>query len=554
MFYFIFNCFQLSLSAQQPIPESSIYIQDSLLIPTRSGIDISAIIVRKKTNLKPLPAILFYTTYHQGPNDSNFAKASADRDYVGIVAYARGIKTDLKYYTPYENESTDIYDILDYISKQPWCNGSIGMYGGSYTGFSQWATVKKIHPALKTIVPQVAVMPGFDTPMENNVQLNLSLYWPHHSIYKMPPIKRSLPFEWYDDGVAFNRMDSMAGYTNLIFQKWINHTTYDSYWKSMVPTQEEYKNINIPILTTTGYYDDSQLGALQYFKLHTKHNPKANHYVVIGPYDHWGGQRKAAENLKDYQIDSIAHLNMMTLAYEWLDFILKGKPKPALLKDKVNYQVMGTNSWKHASSLSQINNDTLLFYLDQRKLSTQKPKTKKYEKQTVDFKDRESQNNYYTPKIIFDSLVISNGVTYISEPLQKDFEITGSFTGNLTTTINKKDMDISLALYELMPDGNYFFLTRYLGRASYTQDNSQRSLLHPNKKNTLPIKNTRFVSKKITKGSRLIILLNINKHPFEIINYGSGKPVPTETIKDAGNPLEIKWHNESFIKIPIWTD
>lgn len=90
-----------------------------------------------------------------------------------------GIKTDLKYYTPYENESTDIYDILDYISKQPWCNGSIGMYGGSYTGFSQWATVKKIHPALKTIVPQVAVMPGFDTPMENNVQLNLSLYWPH---------------------------------------------------------------------------------------------------------------------------------------------------------------------------------------------------------------------------------------------------------------------------------------------------------------------------------------------------------------------------------------
>lgn len=66
------------------------------------------------------------------------------------------------------------------------------MYGGSYTGFSQWATVKKIHPALKTIVPQVAVMPGFDTPMENNVQLNLSLYWPHHSIYKMPPIKKEV--------------------------------------------------------------------------------------------------------------------------------------------------------------------------------------------------------------------------------------------------------------------------------------------------------------------------------------------------------------------------
>lgn len=45
-----------------------------------------------------------------------------------------------------------------------------------------------------------------------------------------------------------------------------------------------------------------------------------------------------------------------------------------------------------------------------------------------------------------------------------------------------------------------------------------------------------------------------NKHPFEIINYGSGKPVSEETIKDAGDPLQIKWHKDSFIKIPIWKD
>ena len=38
----------------------------------------------------------------------------------------------------------------------------------------------------------------------------------------------------------------------------------------------------------------------------------------------------------------------------------------------------------------------------------------------------------------------------------------------------------------------------------------------------------------------------------EIINYGSGKPVSEETIKDAGEPLQIKWHNESYIKIPVW--
>ncbi|WP_353738740.1 hypothetical protein [Candidatus Brachybacter algidus] len=65
----------------------------------------------------------------------------------------------------------------------------------------------------------------------------------------------------------------------------------------MVPTPEEYGKINIPILTTTGYYDGSQIGAIQYFKQHTFYNKNADHYLVIGPYDHWGGQRYPSKKL-----------------------------------------------------------------------------------------------------------------------------------------------------------------------------------------------------------------------------------------------------------------
>jgi putative CocE/NonD family hydrolase len=539
--------------AQQSTQNDSIYlVEDSVSIPTRSGVDISAIIVRKKITTTPLPAILFYTTYYQGEGDNVFGKRSADRDYVGIVAYARGIRTDIAKYAPYEHEGTDIYDIIDWISKQGWCDGRVGMFGGSYTGYSQWATVKNIHPALKTIVPQVAVMPGFDVPMENNVQSNTSLYWPYENIYKANPIRRSLPFEWFENGSAYRSLDSLAGIPNPIFQKWLEHPSYDPYWKSMVPTPQEYAKINIPILSTTGYYDGAQIAALQYFKLHYKYHPNANHYFVVGPYDHWGGQRRPAKNLMGYEIDSVANLNMMELAYQWLDYILKGKVKPDILQDKFNYQVMGTNEWKHAPSLLAISNDTLTFYLDGKTLSKQKPVIKGFKTQTVDFKDRNNQNNYYTPEIIFDTLDASDGLVYTSRPFDKEFSMNGSFTGNLFTTINKKDMDVSLALYELMPDGKYFFLTRYVARASYAKDNSIRQLLHPNKMEKIPFENTRFVSKKIGKGSRLVILLNINKHPFEIINYGTGKPVVDETIKDAGEPLQIKWHNSSFIKIPIW--
>ncbi|MCP9765612.1 CocE/NonD family hydrolase [Lacihabitans soyangensis] len=539
--------------AQQPTAVDSIYsIQDSVLIPTKSGVDISAVIIRKKMNTQPLPAILFYTTYYQGANDFNFGKRSAERDYVGIVAYARGIKTDLKNYSPYENECTDIYDIIDWISKQPWCDGKVGMFGGSYTGFSQWATVKNTHPALKTIVPQVAVMPGFDVPMENNVQSNIGLVWPYENIYKSQPISRSMVFEWFEEGSSFRKLDSLVGIPNPIFQKWLEHPSYDSYWKSMVPNQQDYEKINIPVLSTTGYYDGAQIAALEYFKLHNKYNKSANHYIVIGPYDHRGGQNRASKNLMGYEIDNVANVSMRELAYDWLDWILKDKPKPNLLKDKVNFQVMGTNEWRHKPNLRAINNDTLALYLDRTSLVSKRPKKKAFENQIVDFKDRESENNFFIPNIIFDSLEASNGLLFSTEPFQKEFEINGSFTGNLFATINKKDIDVSLALFELMPDGKYFYLTRYIGRASYAKNNSKRQLLKANKKENIPFEITRFVSKKISKGSRLVILLNINKHPFEIINYGSGKEVVDETIKDAGEPLQIKWHNDSVIKIPIW--
>lgn len=546
--------FNLSNAQNTNSNDDDYIVQDSVSIPTKSGIPISAIIVRKKINTQPLPVILFYTTYYQGKGDAVLGKRSADKDYVGVVAYARGIRTNLKYYAPYEHEGTDIYDIIDWISKQPWSNGKVGMLGGSYTGFSQWATMKNIHPALKTIVPQVAVMPGYDTPMENNVQLNSNLFWPHDNIYKKEPIRRSLPFEWFEKGSSFRNLDSLAGQPNAIFQKWLQHPSYDKYWQSLVLNPQEYAKINIPILSTTGYYDGSQISALQYFKLHNKFNKNANHYFVIGPYDHWGGQRKASPNLMGYEIDAVANVNMGDIAYQWLDYILKDGKKPELLKDKINYQVMGTNQWKHVSSLDKINNSNLKFYLTNQLLDDKKPKNKSFQSQTIDFKDRENQNTYYTPTIVFDTLDVSNGLVFSTKSFEKEFTINGSFSGNLRLMTNKKDVDISIALYELMPDGKYFFLTRYLGRASYAKNNSKRQLLRPNKFENVSFDNTRMISKKISKGSKLVILLNTNKHPFEIVNYGSGKEVVDETIKDAGEPMLIKWYNDSFISIPVWKE
>ncbi|HEX8736606.1 MAG TPA: CocE/NonD family hydrolase [Pyrinomonadaceae bacterium] len=553
-----------ALSAQQPItkaeaPDDSYDIQDPVLIKTRDGASISASVVRKKGNTQKLPAILVYTTYDEGERGLIFGKRAVDKGYVGIVAYSRGIRTNLNDYMPFENDARDAHDVIDWINRQQWCDGKVGMYAGSYTGAVQWATAaKNLHPALKTIVPQVAVMPGFDFPMENNVHpAALSILWANN-ILKNKPLPGDIYNKWYEAGVSFRSFDSFAGQPNRIFQKWLEHPSYDDYWKSLAPTPKEYSNLNIPILTTTGYYDGSQISALEYVKLHYKYHKNPNHYFVIGPYHHFGGQGNPELNLMGYAIDPVANVSMRGLAFEWFDYILKGGKKPALLKDKINYEVMGANEWRHAPSLEKISNRTLVYYLsdsgrgENHLLSPQKPEKAGFLNQTVDFKDRVNQNNYFTSNIINESLDASNGLVFMTEPFNEAFSINGSFSGQINASINKRDMDVSMAFYELMPDGKYFYLTRYLGRASYAGDNSKRQLLRPGKKETIPLAETRMVSKQISKGSRLVIVLNVNKHPFEVINYGTGKDVNDETIADAKDPLQVKWYNSSYIKIPIW--
>ncbi len=152
-----------SFSAQQP---DGIYeIQDKVVIKTRDGANISAIVVRKKGSSAPLPVILQSTIYVRD-SDIESLKEAADHGYVGVIAYTRSKRYSPNEILPYETEANDGYDVIDWISRQTWCNGQVAMYGGSYNGFTQWAAAKKVHPALKTIVPYVANRPGMGLPME----------------------------------------------------------------------------------------------------------------------------------------------------------------------------------------------------------------------------------------------------------------------------------------------------------------------------------------------------------------------------------------------------
>ncbi|WP_431242802.1 CocE/NonD family hydrolase [Flavobacterium sp. P21] len=549
--------------------KSAYDIQDSVMIKTRDGALISAMIVQKKGNHTPKPIILQFTIYVRDKGrDLKSLKEAADKDYIGVIAYSRGKRFSPEEIFPYENEANDTYDVIDWISKQEWCNGRIGMYGGSYNGFTQWVACKKMHPALKTIVPAVANRPGMGLPMENNVFINPNYEWSFYvgNNKYLDTIAgndrqrfRKMMFKWWETGTAYKKLDSIDGHPNKLFQRWISHPSFDEYWQKMAPFEKDFAQINIPVLAFDGYYNDSQNSSLYYLRELQKYNPKAPIYLVIGPYGHFGTQMGGEKNLYGYTVDPTALFNIKKTTYEWFDYILKNGTKPEMLKDKINYQVLGTNEWRSAPSLDKMHNSFLKLYLTDKKsgqfyaLENKKPSQKRSLYQEVDFADRQTFNNeYYPDPIIRKEIDTTNGYAFISEPLKNPILINGSFLGEIKASINKKDMDLGVTLYEVLPNGEYFHLSYFIGRASYAKDSTKRILLDPNGIETISFSNTHLISKQLNKGSRLLVVINVNKNAFAQLNYGTGKEVSDETIKDAKEPLKIKWYNDSFIKIPIW--
>jgi putative CocE/NonD family hydrolase len=541
-------------------------IDTNVLIKTKEGVTLSAVVVRKKGIAEPLATSLSFNIQTDIDYWLNQAKTAAIHGYVGVVADPRGKRLSPDEIAPWEHEVGDTYAVIDWISKQPWSNGKVGMYGLSYAGFTQWAAAKSLHPALKTIVPAAASFPGFGVPMQNNVVQYVQYAWPFYvmnnktldyATYNDFGRWSALQDKWFSSGRPFREIDAIDGTPNKLLQQQLQHPSFDKYWQAMQPFKKDYARINIPVLTLTGYYDDANAAAVNYLVDHYRYNKKADHYLVIGPYDHSGTVEAFKPPVMGYEIDPVAQIDSIELTYQWFDYVMRGAPKPTLIKDRINYQVTGANVWKHAPSIKAMSTNRLILYLtnaragERYRLSSTKPREGAFIPQTVDFADRTSQLNLYDPVPISNDEPQANVVSFVSEPFDSPVSVSGMITGLLDAAINKRDIDFTMSFYEIKPDGQRFHLSYYLGRASYARDMSKRVLLTPGKRTLIPFERTPLISRRMSAGSRLLVMLTVNKNGFAQINCGTGKDVSDESIADAKEPLQVRWYNDSYVKVPI---
>jgi len=86
---------------------------------------------------------------------------------------------------------------------------------------------------------------------------------------------------------------------------------------------------------------------------------------------------------------------------------------------------------------------------------------------------------------------------------------------------------------------------------SYAKDRTRRNLLVPGQPQQISFESNRLTSRRLAKGSRIVVVIAIIKNPATQINYGTGRAVSSESIADATEPLRIRWLPTTRIDVPI---
>jgi len=487
------------------------------------------------------------------------ARYFAQNGYVYALVDVRGRGNSEGAFLPFENEGRDGHDVVEWVARQPWCDGKVAMWGGSYAGYDQWATLQNFPPHLATIVPAAAAAMGVDFPAQNNVLAPYLMQWttftsgvtPQPNLFGDAAFWISKFRELYLSERPFREFDRMVGNPSPWFQRVLQHPRVDDHWKSLRPSAADYARISIPILTITGHYDDDQYGAMHYYRNHMEHGTteaKQRHFLVVGPWDH-AGTRTPNREVGGLTFGPASLLDLNGLHKAWYDWTLKGGSKPEFLKDRIAYYVVPSDEWKYAGRLEGLATETRTLYLGSDgsagdvfragSLSPVRSGTSGPDRYTYDPRDlrpaaleTEELKSYLTDqRYVLNTF--GNGVIYMSEPFAEPVEVTGYVRFSAWIALDVPDTDFRVSLYEVLPDGTSVLLAEDLKRARHRESPEVEALVPPGKVLRYDFDQFPFFSRRVAAGSRLRLFLRCPNTIYLEKNWNGGGAVADETPKDA---------------------
>jgi putative CocE/NonD family hydrolase len=575
-----------------PGNEAACDIRWGVKIPMRDRVELNATLYLPKqssgaTANARTPVIFTLTpyisdTYH--PRGTYFAA----HGYAFALVDVRGRGNSGGEFEPFKNDDHDGYDIVEWFARQPFCDGKVTMWGGSYAGFDQWATAKEFPPHLVTIVPVAAAHPGLDFPFTNNVGQLYDMRWFTYTSGRTPQVNLfgdnkfwSAKFlEAYRQHLPFKELDTFIGNPSVHFQRVLQHPAVDAYYDTMIPTQEQFRKIATPILTITGQYDGDELGAMSYYRDHLANasgEARAKHFLVIGPWDH-PGTRTPTDEVGGAKFGAAAVIDMNDLHRQWYDWTLKGGKQPEFLKNRFTYYLLASDNngsngeWRYADTLEAASAGSRTIYLDSDngdangtfrsgRLSEAAPKSgaDQFTYDPLDNRRGEMQGVEDRSKTYLldqtDALsIVGDGLVYHSAPVEAETPFIGCPEMSLWLTVDVPDTDISADLYEILPDGTSISIWSDVRRLRYRESVREQKLVNPGEIIRCDFKPGLFAARRMPKGARLRLVLAAPNSPAVQKNYNSGGVVADETAKDAKTAHVRVLHDAahaSALKLPM---
>jgi putative CocE/NonD family hydrolase len=267
----------------------NVRIERNVRIPMRDGVSLSADLICPDSDGQ-FPMIMEYHPYRKDDVSRGGFDAHwyfAERGFIGVRLDARGtgssegINTDE--YRPIEQR--DGFDAIEWLAKQPYSNGNIGMFGTSYGGFTAIQVAMQQPPHLKAIVPIYATDDRYTDDCHYTRGGNMRMYYDVGTyggsmvgMNAMPPLPELIGPGWAE--MWKSRLENNQPY----LLSWMKHQVDGEYWRR-ASLRPEYDRVKCPVFHIAGWHDGYVNAQLRAF-VQTKDAPKK---ILIGPWVHQRG-------------------------------------------------------------------------------------------------------------------------------------------------------------------------------------------------------------------------------------------------------------------------
>jgi len=315
---------------------------DRVRQPMRDGVELMADILRPDAEGR-YPVILIRTPYGRA-NSLLSMDMYARRGYVVVSQDVRGRGASGGGWDPFNREIADGKDTLDWLVEQPWCDGNVGMIGGSYLGMVQWSAAVTHHPALKCIIPQVSPPePTMNVPWDHGAFMLMgNLWWSRVVMDRQANLAGifdelthmksllSMPLTKVDDGLLERDVP--------FYNEWLKRPNRDD-WKGAFTT-EQVSQVKIPVMHVSGAWDGDGIGTMIHWQALRANG--GNQWLVFGPWDHFFNSKTRFGD-QDFGPDAVLELDSVYLRF--FDTYLKGRSVHLEDQPRVRFFATGSNRW-----------------------------------------------------------------------------------------------------------------------------------------------------------------------------------------------------------------